>query len=62
MYDANDFQVRYSDHQQRIARLNETGWQIAPPTPRKGVRVAIAKALIALATRLTTPMEQAQTA
>ena len=62
MYDANDFQVRDNDYRLQIAWANETGWQSNPPTTRKGIRVIVAQALIALATRLTTPIEQLHTA
>lgn len=62
MYDANDFQVRVNDYQRQIEWANEAGWQIAAPPTRKGVRVIVAQALIALAARLTTPLEQPHTA
>jgi hypothetical protein len=62
MYDANDFQVRDNDYQRQIAWANETGWQFNPPMTRKGIRVVVAQALIALATRLITPIEQPHTA
>jgi hypothetical protein len=62
MYDAMDFQVRYGDHQRQMAWLNAEGWKFDPPTPRKRVRVTLAQALVALATRLTTSMEQPHTA
>ncbi len=52
MYDAMDFQVRYGDQQRQMAWVNDAGWQLAPPMARTRVRATLAKALIALATRL----------
>lgn len=52
MYGATDFQVRYDDHQRQMAWVNSAGWQFDPPVARKRVRVTVAKALIALATRI----------
>lgn len=52
MYDATDFQVRYTDHRRQMAWVNDEGWKFDPPTVRKRIRATLAKALIALATRL----------
>jgi hypothetical protein len=53
MYDANDFQVRYSDHRRQMTWVNDEGWKFDPPTTRKGVRAIVAQALVALAIRLS---------
>jgi hypothetical protein len=62
MYDANDFQVRYSDHRRQMTWVNDQGWKFDAPTTRKGVRAIVAQALIAFAARLTTTMKQPHTA
>jgi hypothetical protein len=51
-------QVHYDEHRSEMAWVNEHDWQFERPVKRHPVRQAVAKALLALATALTTTAKQ----
>jgi hypothetical protein len=48
-------EVHYTDYRRQMAWINENDWQIEQRAKRYPVRQAVAKVLIALATRLMPP-------
>jgi hypothetical protein len=48
-------EVHYTDYRRQMAWINENDWQIERRATRYPVRQAVAKALIALATKLVPP-------
>jgi hypothetical protein len=55
MQNMTDFETQYNDHVRQMAWVNNEAWQFDPPTRRKRMRVIVAAALVALATRLFSP-------
>jgi hypothetical protein len=58
MQQTTDCQARYYDLQRDLAWVNSEAWKFERPRSRRRIRSAVARALLALASRLTPRIEQ----
>ncbi|MGI8687440.1 MAG: hypothetical protein ACR2M3_02580 [Thermomicrobiales bacterium] len=56
------FPQHYADHQRQVAWINDNDWQFERPKKQYPVRIAIAKALIHLATLLAPTRQETRAA
>ena len=52
MIDRTTFDLRIAEHRGAVARTNEQAWQTQVTRPVRATRAALARVLVALATRL----------
>jgi hypothetical protein len=58
MQNTTDCETRYFDLQRDLAWVNSEAWKFDRPRSRQRIRSAVARALLALARRLTPRIEQ----